>query len=399
MIEQPEPDRIRGSAPSGAAKDMFVGQVREFARAIAGEPNRSPDAYDGGICVAAIEAAYQAAETDRTVEIGFTTPGRRQMTATPMLKDLLGRGKPVWIMGAHDVVSAKIVEDAGFDAVGIQSLQLAMVDGLPDIGLITPDYVVDLCRRVRRAVDIPIVVDFEQGFGEPYAAVHWMKEFEAAGVSAVHIDDYGLPYKCTFFPPHTMGLESVDETAAKIRAMVTERSNPDFMVIGRPGTYVATVHDTEEERRRDWLARAERYVEAGVGRPVRHLPDGGVGQVFQAGGGRTAHDDQDSRHRDARRDLPLRRADCRVVDRRDIQAGLRDVHRTDDAARSCDQRYGRGRGLRQGNGQIGFGVGRAWRVATVADAVGRRGNPCPIHPAVLHRRLTSSGSAGRRRNR
>jgi len=185
------------------------------------------------------------------------------VTATPLLKDLLGRGKPVWIMGAHDVVSAKIVEDAGFDAVGIQSLQLAMVDGLPDIGLITPDYVVDLCRRVRRAVDIPIVVDFEQGFGEPYAAVHWMKEFEAAGVSAVHIDDYGLPYKCTFFPPHTMGLESVDETAAKIRAMVSERSNPDFMVIGRPGTYVATVHDTEEERRRDWLVRAERYLEAG----------------------------------------------------------------------------------------------------------------------------------------
>ena len=75
MIEQPEPDRIRGSAPSGAAKDMFVGQVREFARAIRGEPNRSPDAYDGGICVAVIEAAYQAAETDRTVEIGFTIPG------------------------------------------------------------------------------------------------------------------------------------------------------------------------------------------------------------------------------------------------------------------------------------------------------------------------------------
>lgn len=83
-------------------------------------------------------------------------------------------------------------------------------------------------------------------------------------MSAVHIDDYGLPYKCTFFPPHTMGLESPDETAAKIRAMTSERSSPDFMVIGRPGTYVATVHRTEEERRTDWLARAERYQEAGA---------------------------------------------------------------------------------------------------------------------------------------
>ena len=180
------------------------------------------------------------------------------------LKGLLGRGKPVWIMGAHDVVSAMIVERAGFDAVGIQSLQVAMVNGLPDIGVIGPETLVDLCRRVRRAVDIPIVVDFEQGFGEPYTAVFWMKELEAVGVNAVHVDDYGLPFKCTFFPPFTMGLESVEDTSAKIRAMVAERSSDEFMVIGRPGTYVATVHENEEARRADWLMRAEVYLDAGA---------------------------------------------------------------------------------------------------------------------------------------
>ena len=180
------------------------------------------------------------------------------------LRSLLGRGKPTWIMGAHDVASAMIVERAGFDAVGIQSLQVAMVNGLPDIGVIGPEILVDLCRRVRRAVDIPIVVDFEQGFGEPYASVYWMKQLEVAGVNAVHVDDYGLPYKCTFFPPYTMGLESMTETAAKIRAMVSERSSDDFMVIGRPGTYVATVHDNEDDRRADWLRRAEAYQEAGA---------------------------------------------------------------------------------------------------------------------------------------
>lgn len=182
----------------------------------------------------------------------------------PSLRKLLGRGRPIWIMGAHDVLSAKIVAQAGFDAIGIQSLQIAFVNGVPDIGVIGPEELVRVCRRIRHAVDLPIVVDFEQGFGEPYVSVFWMKELQAAGVSAIHIDDYGLPYKCPFIPPHVMGLEDMDLTAAKIRAMVGEKNDPDFMVIGRPGTYVAAVHNSEDERRADWLRRAKAYLAAGA---------------------------------------------------------------------------------------------------------------------------------------
>ena len=183
---------------------------------------------------------------------------------TPYLKPLLERNQPVWIMGVHDVLSAKIAERAGFDAVGVQSLQTAFVNGQPDIGVITPDEILALCRKIRRSIALPIVVDFEQGFGEPYASVHWMHEFERAGVAAVHIDDYGLPYKCPFIPPHVMALESMDETADKIRAMAGEKLDPRFLVIGRPGTYVARVHHDEEARRADWLRRARAYQEAGA---------------------------------------------------------------------------------------------------------------------------------------
>src|SRR5262249_32424156 len=126
------------------------------------------------------------------------SPREGAVMQTPYLKPLLGRGRPIWVMGAHDVLSAKIVERAGFAPVGGPSLQLAMVNGVPDIGIVGPDELVRICRKIRRAVSLPIVVDFEQGFGEPYVAVHWMKELEAAGVAAVHIDDYGLPYKCPF---------------------------------------------------------------------------------------------------------------------------------------------------------------------------------------------------------
>jgi 2,3-dimethylmalate lyase len=180
------------------------------------------------------------------------------------LRSLLGQGRPVWIMGAHDVLSAKIAEQAGFDAIGIQSLQMSFVNGVPDIGIIGPEELVRVCRRIRHAVSIPIVVDFEQGFGEPYVSVYWMKELQAAGVSAIHIDDYGLPYKCPFIPPHVLGLEDMDLTAAKIRACVGEKNDDNFMVIGRPGTYVASTHKTEEDRRADWLRRAKAYQEAGA---------------------------------------------------------------------------------------------------------------------------------------
>jgi 2-methylisocitrate lyase-like PEP mutase family enzyme len=91
-----------------------------------------------------------------------------------------------------------------------------------------------------------------------------MREFERAGVAAVHIDDYGLPYKCPFIPPHVMALESMDETADKIRAMVGEKLDRRFIVIGRPGTYVARVHPDEESRREDWIRRARAYQEAGA---------------------------------------------------------------------------------------------------------------------------------------
>jgi 2-methylisocitrate lyase-like PEP mutase family enzyme len=183
---------------------------------------------------------------------------------TPYLKPLLKEKRPIWIMGVHDVVSAKIAERTGVDAVGVQSLQIAFVNGQPDIGVITPDEVLQLCRKIRRSISLPIVVDFEQGFGEPYVSVFWMHEFERAGVAAVHLDDYGLPYKCPFIPPHHMSLEPMDQTADKIRAMAGEKLDPQFMVIGRPGTYVANIHPDEQSRREDWLRRARAYQEAGA---------------------------------------------------------------------------------------------------------------------------------------
>jgi 2-methylisocitrate lyase-like PEP mutase family enzyme len=185
------------------------------------------------------------------------------MMNTPYLKPLLATDRPIWIMGVHDVLSAKIAERAGFDAVGVQSLQMGFVNGQPDTGVITPTELLDTVRKIRRSISLPIMVDFEQGFGDVYAAVYWLHEFERAGAAALHIDDCGLIYKCVFCPPHVPELESMESTCEKIRALVGERYNSDFMIFGRASSYACTKFHIEDERRADWVRRSQAYKKAG----------------------------------------------------------------------------------------------------------------------------------------
>ena len=283
------------------------------------------------------------------------------MNPVPYLRPLLGQGRPIWAMGAYDVLSAKVVEQAGFDAVGVQSLQLAMANGVPDIGIIGPEEIVRVCpRNIRRAVDIPIVVDFEQGFGEPSVAVYWMKELEAAGVAAGwHGTDYGLPYKCPFIPPHVLGLEDVDETADKIRAMVGEKTNPDFMVIARPHACVAKKDETEEELRADWLMRARAYSDAGADALFAVSWSVEQARWFHAQVEGPLMTIRTPRHRHERSPCPVRLRDHGPLDRRALRARLRDVHRADHAHRRRGERHGRRRRARARDRPVELRGGRA----------------------------------------
>ncbi|MEX2307954.1 MAG: isocitrate lyase/PEP mutase family protein [Pirellulales bacterium] len=185
------------------------------------------------------------------------------MLATPYIKPLLQENHSIWIMGVHDVLSAKIAEKAGFDAVGVQSLQMGFVNGQPDTGVITPMELLDTVRKIRRSISLPIMVDFEQGFGDVYAAVHWLHEFERAGAAALHIDDCGMIYKCVFCPPHVPELETMESTCEKIRALVGERYSDEFMIFGRASSYACTKFHSEDERRADWICRSQAYKKAG----------------------------------------------------------------------------------------------------------------------------------------
>jgi len=127
--------------------------------------------------------------------------------------------------------------------------------GLPDLGVFTLDELVKFTKYITDAVDIPVIVDTDTGFGETLNVVRTVREFEAIGASAIQIEDQELPKKCG----HLSGkhVVSADEMVKKIRAAVEARRDENFLIIAR--TDARGVYGIDEA-----IWRAQAYVEAGA---------------------------------------------------------------------------------------------------------------------------------------
>src|SRR5215203_4483656 len=111
------------------------------------------------------------------------------MPAMATLRELLAGPEPVLAPGAYDALSARLVEQAGFEAVYMTGFgTAASLLGRPDIGLLTFSEMVDNARRIVRAVEVPIIADADDGYGNPINVIRTAQEYEAAGVSAIHIE-------------------------------------------------------------------------------------------------------------------------------------------------------------------------------------------------------------------
>lgn len=158
--------------------------------------------------------------------------------------------------GAFNALAARAIEQAGFEALYVSGAGLSnAVFGLPDVGLVSMTEAVDHARRIVNAVKLPVMVDGDTGFGEAMNAARTVAELEAAGVSAVHLEDQVLPKKCG----HLDGKELVSAAAMseKIRAAVAARHDKNFMIIARTDARGVTSFD-------DAVDRAKRYLDAGA---------------------------------------------------------------------------------------------------------------------------------------
>lgn len=178
------------------------------------------------------------------------------MKKTTQLRELLKRKQILVAPGAHDALSAKIVAKAGFEAVYFTGYgQAASHLGGPDVGLLTMTEMAMRARNFAAAVDIPVIADADTGFGNAVNVMRTVREYEAAGVAAVQIEDQVAPKKCG----HMIGRQVVplEEMVGKIRAAVAARQDPDLVIIAR--TDARTSQGIEEA-----LRRGRAFAEAGA---------------------------------------------------------------------------------------------------------------------------------------
>lgn len=147
------------------------------------------------------------------------------------LRASLGNG-PLLLPGASDALTARILEDTGFAAVYATGAGLAnSAYGWPDLGMLGMSEVVGHAGRIADAVDVPVVVDADTGYGGPLNVARTVRELERHGVAGIQIEDQVSPKRCG----HFAGTEVVDETemVGRITAAARARRNPETVLIGR----------------------------------------------------------------------------------------------------------------------------------------------------------------------
>jgi 2-methylisocitrate lyase-like PEP mutase family enzyme len=178
------------------------------------------------------------------------------MRTTERLRHLLAGPGVIRSLGAHDVFTARLVEDAGLETVFVGGFgTAASLLGLPDVGLLTLTEMADAVRRMSRRLAIPVVADGDTGHGDLHNVARTVREFEAAGAAGVLLEDQVTPKRCG----HFQGKQVIpaEEMVLKLRAALDARRDPAFVVVAR--TDARAVEGLEAA-----VARANNYGAAGA---------------------------------------------------------------------------------------------------------------------------------------
>jgi len=165
-------------------------------------------------------------------------------------------GEALVLPGATNALSAKIIEDLGFEALyltgaGVTNTELA----LPDMGFITLDQIATQVGRIRDVVDIALVVDADTGFGNALNVTQCVRVLERNGANAIQLEDQVFPKRCGHFAGKDV--VGIEEVVNKIKAAVDTRKSEDFLVVAR--TDALAVSDMDEV-----LRRTSAFEEAGA---------------------------------------------------------------------------------------------------------------------------------------
>jgi 2-methylisocitrate lyase-like PEP mutase family enzyme len=177
------------------------------------------------------------------------------MKASTKLKSALKKNKVLYLPGAYDGLSAKIIQNEGAEAIYATGGGIARSTGVPDMGLLSLDEIAHRLEQMVDAVDIPIVADMDTGYGNALNARRALRAFERAGVAGFHIEDQVFPKKCGHY--ENKSVVPSEEFYSKIMAVRDAVSDEDILLIAR--TDALAVHGIDEA-----INRMHRAIEAGA---------------------------------------------------------------------------------------------------------------------------------------
>lgn len=177
------------------------------------------------------------------------------MTPGQGFRQLLAQGT-IAIPGVFNALTARLAQRAGFQAVYQSGAVLSSgMAGIPDIGLISQTEFVQQAQYLTQAVSIPVISDADTGFGGPLSVERTVQQFELAGLAGMHLEDQELPKRCGHL--NGKSIISTEAMVAKIRAAVSARQDPHFVIIARTDARGVTDLD-------DAVTRSAAYLDAGA---------------------------------------------------------------------------------------------------------------------------------------
>tara|TARA_B100001079_G_scaffold116372_1_gene100066 strand:- start:149 stop:1045 length:897 start_codon:yes stop_codon:yes gene_type:complete len=177
--------------------------------------------------------------------------------------------------GAFDAMSAKLVENSGFDAVWAGSFAISATHALPDASILTMTEFFDVASSMASTCEIPIIADCDTGYGGPSNVSHMVRKYENAGISSICIEDKIFPKENSLLENGRNDLLSEKEFVAKILAAKEARSNKNFIIIARVEALISGAGMDEA------LKRATAYENAGADAILIHSKQKTPDEIFE----------------------------------------------------------------------------------------------------------------------
>ncbi len=185
-----------------------------------------------------------------------TEPNMSTHELGKLLRQQLNERRGMLVPGAGNALAARVIETMGFEAVYLSGAGLTNnFYGLPDLGFVSLNDIASHTSAVRDAIELPLIVDADTGFGNALNVQHTVRTLEKAGANAIQLEDQVSPKKCGHFSGKAV-IET-QEMVSKVKAAVDARRSSDFLIIAR--TDARAVHGLD-----DALNRARAFAEAGA---------------------------------------------------------------------------------------------------------------------------------------